>query len=86
MYKNIYLKRGKEDSLRRYHPWVFSGAIQRMDDGIGEGDIVRVITHSGDFIALGHYQIGSIAVRVLSFDDIVIDDSFGKRALPQLLR
>lgn len=49
MYKNIYLKRGKEDSLRRYHPWVFSGAIQRMDDGIGEGDIVRVITHSGDF-------------------------------------
>lgn len=86
MYKNIYLKRGKEDSLRRYHPWVFSGAIQRMDDGIGEGDIVRVITHSGDFIALGHYQIGSIAVRVLSFDDIVIDDSFWETRIASALK
>ena len=85
MYKNIYLKRGKEDSLRRYHPWVFSGAIQRMDDGIGEGDIVRVITHTGDFIALGHYQIGSIAVRVLSFDDIVIDDSFWETRIASAL-
>lgn len=86
MYKNIYLKRGKEDSLRRYHPWVFSGAIQRMDDGIGEGDIVRVITHTGDFIALGHYQIGSIAVRVLSFDDIVIDDSFWETRIASALK
>ena len=72
MYKNIYLKKGKEDSLKRFHPWVFSGAIAHMDDGIEEGDIVRVITQSGAFIALGHYQIGSIAVRVLSFQDIAI--------------
>lgn len=85
MYKNIYLKKGKDESLKRFHPWVFSGAIAHMDDGIEEGDIVRVITNSGDFIALGHYQIGSIAVRVLSFDDIVIDDEFWKQRLAAAL-
>lgn len=76
MYKQIYLKRGKEDSLKRFHPWVFSGAILHADDGIEEGDTVRVITSSGDFIAVGHYQIGSIAVRVLSFRDVTVDSSF----------
>lgn len=85
MYKNIYLKKGKEDSLKRFHPWVFSGAIAHMDDGIEEGDIVRVITQSGAFIALGHYQIGSIAVRVLSFQDIAIDDDFWKQRLTAAL-
>lgn len=85
MYKNIYLKKGKEDSLKRFHPWVFSGAIAHMDDGIEEGDIVRVITQSGAFIALGHYQIGSIAVRVLSFKDIAIDDDFWKQRLAAAL-
>lgn len=85
MYKNIYLKKGKEDSLKRFHPWVFSGAIAHMDDGIEEGDIVRVITQSGAFIALGHYQIGSIAVRVLSFQDIAIDDDFWKQRLAAAL-
>ncbi len=85
MYKNIYLKKGKEDSLKRFHPWVFSGAIAYMDDGIEEGDIVRVITQSGAFIALGHYQIGSIAVRVLSFQDIAIDDDFWKQRLAAAL-
>ena len=74
MYKSIYLKRGKEESLRRFHPWVFSGAIQKMDEGISEGSLVRVLSEKGDFIAVGHYQIGSIAVRVLSFRDIQIDD------------
>lgn len=85
MYKNIYLKKGKEDSLKRFHPWVFSGAIAHMDDGIEEGDIVRVITQSGAFIALGHYQIGSIVVRVLSFQDIAIDDDFWKQRLAAAL-
>ena len=70
MYKSVYLKKGKEESLKRFHPWIFSGAIQAMDEGIEEGDIVRVFTRSGEFIAIGHYQIGSIAVRVLSFRDI----------------
>lgn len=85
MYKNIYLKKGKEDSLKRFHPWVFSGAISHVDDGIGEGDIVRVITSSGDFIAVGHFQIGSIAVRVLSFEDIEIDGRYWQERLSSAL-
>ena len=76
MYKSVYLKKGKEESLKRFHPWIFSGAIQTMDEGIEEGDIVRVFTRSGEFIAIGHYQIGSIAVRVLSFRDIEIGEEY----------
>lgn len=76
MDKNIYLRRGKEASLKRFHPWIFSGAILRIDDGIEEGDIVKVLSHEGEYLATGHYQKGSIAVRVLSFDDIPIDDTF----------
>ena len=76
MMKKIVLKKGKEESLLRFHPWVFSGAIQQADEGINEGDIVRVVTSRGDFIAVGHYQAGSIAVRVLSFADRQIDDDF----------
>lgn len=76
MYKQIFLKRGKEESLKRFHPWIFSGAIHHMDGGIEEGETVRVITAAGEFIAVGHYQIGSIAVRVLSFEDIEINTDF----------
>ena len=76
MYKQIFLKRGKEESLKRFHPWIFSGAIHHMDEGIEEGETVRVITAAGEFIAGGHYQIGSIAVRVLSFEDIEINTDF----------
>lgn len=75
-YKKVYLKKGKEESLKRFHPWVFSGAISRIDNGIEEGDIVNVVGYTGEFIAVGHYQIGSIAVRVLAFSDIDIDDAF----------
>ena len=85
MYKQVYLKKGKEESLLRFHPWIFSGAISHIDDGITEGETVRVITHSGDFIAVGHWQIGSIAVRVLSFKDIVIDDAFWRKRLTSAL-
>jgi 23S rRNA (cytosine1962-C5)-methyltransferase len=85
MYKNIYLKRGKEDSLKRFHPWVFSGAIQRKDDGIEEGDIVNVITSDDKFIAVGHYQEGSITVRVLSFKNIEINDDFWSSRLSSAL-
>lgn len=81
MYKQIYLKKGKEESLLRFHPWVFSGAISHIDKGIEEGDIVRVITSDGRFIAVGHYQIGSIAVRVLSFRDVTIDSDFWQSRL-----
>ena len=76
MYKSIYLKRGKEESLKRFHPWVFSGAIAAIDDGVEEGELVRVISSNGEFIAVGMYQIGSIAVRVLTFKDTVIDHGF----------
>lgn len=86
MYKNIYLRRGKEESLQRFHPWIFSGAIHHADDGIAEGDVVRVITAEGAFIALGHYQIGSIAVRVLSFRDITIDRDFWRARLDAALQ
>ncbi|MBO5625106.1 MAG: class I SAM-dependent rRNA methyltransferase [Prevotella sp.] len=86
MYKSIYLKKGKEESLLRFHPWVFSGAILRMDEGIGEGDFVRVLAENGGFIAVGHYQIGSIAVRVLSFRDIEIDEAFWESCLASALR
>ena len=86
MYKVIRLKRGKDESLRRFHPWVFSGAIASIDEGISEGDVVRVVTHSGDFIAVGHYQEGSIAVRVLSFSDVDIDDEFWHSRLRSALQ
>ena len=76
MYKKIYLKKGKEESLKRFHPWVFSGAIQHQPENIDEGEVVRVMTAGGEFMAVGHFQIGSIAVRVLSFDDEEVNDNF----------
>ena len=85
MYKNIYLKHRKEESLKRFHPWVFSGAIHHMDEGIAEGDTVRVITADGNCIAVGHYQLGTITVRVLSFDDIAIDDCFWQQRMQSAL-
>ena len=85
-YRKIYLKKGKEDSLLRFHPWVFSGAIQQADAGIAEGEVVRVLTAGGDFIAVGHYQAGSIAVRILSFRDVEINDEFWYSRLESALR
>lgn len=75
-YKVIRLKKGKEESLLRLHPWVFSGAIASMPENIEEGECVKIITNSGDFIGIGHFQIGSIVVRILSFEDTAIDESF----------
>ena len=86
VYKEIRLKRGKEESLRRFHPWVFSGAILKIDEGVAEGDVVRVLSNSGDFIAVGHYQEGTIAVRVLSFSDVLIDDGFWHSRLSSALQ
>ncbi|MDY3979315.1 MAG: class I SAM-dependent rRNA methyltransferase [Tidjanibacter sp.] len=71
--KKIYLRRGKEESLLRFHPWVFSGAIERVDSQPEEGEIVDVISSDGRFLARGHCQVGSIAVRVLSFTEQEID-------------
>lgn len=72
----IVLKDGKERSLYRLHPWVFSGAIAKKDNDIQEGDVVKVYNHDNEFLAVGHYQIGSIAVRVLSFKEEPIDYPF----------
>lgn len=72
----IHLKRGKEESLDRFHPWVFSGAIARVPEGIEEGDLVTVIAADGRLIGTGHFQIGSIAVRILDFSDREIDGNF----------
>ena len=85
MYKTVHLKKGKEESLKRFHPWIFSGAIHHLDEDISEGEIVRVVTFIGDFIAIGHYQIGSIAVRVLSFQDIHVDETFWEARLGSAL-
>mgnify|MGYP002623249959 FL=1 len=74
--KTLYLHKGKDESLRRYHPWVFSGAVHHIEGNPQEGDLVRVVTHEGEFVAVGHWQIGSIAVRILSFEDRPIDHDF----------
>lgn len=82
----IHLRRGKEESLLRRHPWVFSGAIERITEGprpLLEGDIVDVVTKQGEFIARGHWQIGSIAVRVLSFEREEIDQAWWNRRLAE---
>ena len=89
--KKIYLKKGKEESLRRFHPWVFSGAIHHVDNDLNEGDTVLVLTADGQPIAVGHFQMGSIAVRVLRFcdghEDVAdIGDEFWQQRLQSALR
>ncbi len=86
MYRQVRLKKGKEESLRRFHPWVFSGAIGALEPDIEEGDVVRVVNESGDFIAIGHYQEGSIAVRVLTFSEVTIDAAFWQSRLSSALQ
>jgi len=81
MQKSVILKRGKEESLLRFHPWIFSGAIADIKGAPDEGDIVDVYTHEGKWIAVGHIQVGSIAVRVLSFKQEPIDADFWCRRL-----
>ena len=81
----VHLRRGKEESLQRNHPWVFSGAIERISEEmpLNEGDIVEVVTKQGEFIAKGHWQIGSIAVRVLSFEQEDIDQAWWNRRISE---
>lgn len=77
----IVLKPGKEQSLKRFHTWVFSGAIQKIQGKVAEGDLVSVYSADDEFLGTGHYQIGSIAVRIISFRDEVIDYNFWKNKL-----
>ncbi len=75
-YIKVVLKSGKDQSLRRYHPWVFSGAIKKIYGEPAEGDIVSVFDNKDEFLGLGHYQIGSIAIRIVSFEEIEVDEQF----------
>ena len=78
---SIQLKPKKEESLQRFHPWVFSGAIQRIDGKPAEGDLVEVLDNNRNFLAIGHYQIGSIAVRVISFENTPVNADFWNRKI-----
>ena len=82
-YKEIVLRPKKEESLKRFHPWIFSGAIAHKPDGLEEGDVVRVMGSDGNFLGVGHYQVGSIAVRILSFHDEPVDIAFYKKNITQ---
>ena len=82
----IFLKRGKAESLKRFHPWVFSGAIASADGKAEEGEIVRVVSHEGELMGYGHCQIGSIAVRMLTFNDEPINDGFWQKRLEEAFR
>lgn len=80
-YKEIILRPGKEASIQRFHPWVFSGAIARRPSNLDEGDTVRVLGSDGTFLGIGQYQLGSISIRILSFEDTMIDVAFYEKAL-----
>ena len=84
-YKKVKLKPKKEESLKRFHPWIFSGAVQSKDESLAEGEVINVYTVNDEFIAVGHYQIGSIEVRVLSFEEEDIDLDFWKKRLSSAL-
>lgn len=86
MYQSIQLKPKKDESLRRFHPWVFSGALTQAPSTLAEGDVVRVLAADGSFLGVGHYQIGSIAVRILSFRDQPIDNEYYLTALTSALQ
>ncbi len=85
-YPRVILKSGKEQSLQRFHPWVFSGAIKEIEGSVVEGEGVSVYTNKGEFLASGHYQIGSIAIRILSFDNISIDQNFWNDTIGKALQ
>ena len=80
-YIKVILKSGKDQSVRRYHPWVFSGAIKKIKGVVNEGDLVEVFDNKDEFLAIGHYQIGSIAIRILSFSQRDIEDSFWRERI-----
>ncbi len=80
-YSKVVLKKGKEESLLRFHPWVFSGAIERIEGSVEEGDTVGVYTSGKELIGYGHCAIGSIAVRMFSFGEAIPDYSFWREKL-----
>ena len=83
--KKVVIQKGKEKSLQRFHPWVFSGAIARKDKNIEEGEIVEVYDANANFMAMGHYHTSSISVRVFSFEKVEPDYSFWKKKIEQAI-
>lgn len=82
----LFLRRGKSESLKRFHPWVFSGAIAGANGKLNEGDVVRIVSNENELMGYGHYQIGSIAVRMLTFREKKIDHAFWVTRLSEALR
>lgn len=82
----LFLRRGKSESLKRFHPWVFSGAIAGANGKLNEGDVVRIVSNENELMGYGHYQIGSIAVRMLTFKEEKIDHAFWVARLSEALR
>ena len=82
----LFLRRGKSESLKRFHPWVFSGAIAGANGKLDEGDVVRIVSNENELMGYGHYQIGSIAVRMLTFREEKIDHAFWVTRLSEALR
>ena len=85
MSKNVILRRGKEESLKRFHPWIFSGAVMNLEGNPEEGDVVTVLDSQHNFLCQGHWQVGRIAVRVLTFEQEPIDDAFWQKRLGEAL-
>lgn len=83
--KKVILYKGKEKSLLRFHPWVFSGAVAKVDKNIQNGDIVEVCDNSGNFLAIGHFHDNSIAVRVFSFEPVEPNYGFWKEKVQKAL-
>jgi 23S rRNA (cytosine1962-C5)-methyltransferase len=81
----VVLNKGKEQSLKRFHPWVFSGAVKKITGEVNEGDLVRVVSNSNEFLGIGHYQIGSITVRIFTFKDEEINRDFWKARLQEAI-
>ena len=85
MYKKIYLKPGKDAGIKRFHPWIFSGAIARTDKDVNEGELVEVVDHEGKVLGVGHFQFSTISVRLLTFKHEAIDCEFWTERLAQAL-
>lgn len=77
----VYIKKGREQAIQRFHPWIFSGAIYRTDGNPQDGDIVEVVDNKENILGVGHYNNGSIAVRVLHFGAIELNQSFWNNAI-----
>lgn len=80
-YSKIVLKSGKDQSVKRFHPWVFSGAIKKTYGALEEGDLVEVFSNHDEFLGIGHYQIGTIAIRIVSFEQVEPDYNFWKNKI-----